>query len=120
MGSRAASSPDCVQKYLGCCLFSQAGVALALAVVVFEKFDELGGEAADAGLLVLETITATTLVVQFIGPLLVKWAIHKAEEAEITSLPMITLFPEEDRKHVLEILEGECLDEESPPKRPAY
>ncbi|MHA2271135.1 MAG: cation:proton antiporter [Candidatus Hodarchaeales archaeon] len=118
VGSRAASSPDCVQKYLGFCLFSQAGVALALAVVVFEKFDEIGGEAADAGILVLETITATTLVVQFIGPLLVKWALHQAEEAEVTPLPAIVPFSEEDHKHALEILEEECIDEEPPRKPP--
>jgi len=55
---------------------------LALAVLVVEKLESLGGDAADAGVTILETVTATTLVVQFIAPLLVKWAFKQAGELD--------------------------------------
>ena len=45
-----------------------------------EKLESLGGDAADAGVTILETVTATTLDVQLIAPLLVKWALKQAGE----------------------------------------
>ncbi|MFX1513698.1 MAG: cation:proton antiporter [Promethearchaeota archaeon] len=70
-----------IQKYLGFCLFSQAGVALGLAAQIYEEFHDLGSkEAAEAGSLILTTIMGTILIVQLLGPLMVKWAIHQAGE----------------------------------------
>ncbi|MFX0114045.1 MAG: cation:proton antiporter, partial [Candidatus Hodarchaeota archaeon] len=118
IGSRAAKSPDCVQKYLGVCLLSQAGVPIALAVLVAEKFKEVGGEAADAGVLILETVTITTLIVQLLAPLLVKWALEKAGETQ-TKIPS-RILPVSEGKAIsaLEVLEAECEDDITPSKPP--
>ncbi|MFQ5980652.1 MAG: cation:proton antiporter, partial [Candidatus Heimdallarchaeota archaeon] len=119
LGSRAASSDICVQKYLGVCLLSQAGVPLALAVLVAEKFDALGGQAAKDGVLILETVTATTLVVQLLAPLLVKWALEKAGETQIAPLKtIIPVSPEDEEKTVLELMEEACEDDEIPAGKP--
>ena len=68
-----------ISKYLGFTLFSQAGVALGLAVYIEETFrDTIYASQAH---LILTTITGTIIIVQIIGPLLVRWAIHKAGEA---------------------------------------
>ncbi len=79
--SRLVKAPKNIQKYLGFCLFSQAGVALGLAAQLYEKFQNIGSdEAAEAGGVILTTIMGTILIVQIIGPLMVKWAIHGAGE----------------------------------------
>ncbi|MCK4972557.1 MAG: hypothetical protein KAS52_04495, partial [Candidatus Heimdallarchaeota archaeon] len=80
--ARAVKSPKEIQRYLGLCLFSQAGVALGLAVKIYNDFPaSVYGEAVhQQANLVLTTITGTIIIVQIIGPLLVRWAIHKAGE----------------------------------------
>lgn len=74
---RAAHS---VRANLGLALLSQAGVALGLALESQRRFAALGGEGAALGNLVLSVITATTLVVQLVGPVGVKLAITRAGE----------------------------------------
>ena len=82
MGAKWARAASSVRKYLGLCLFSQAGVAIGLAIDASEK---LGGGQTIAGMelgnLVLMTVTATTFLVQIIGPACVRVAVHKAGEA---------------------------------------
>ena len=87
VAARAVKCKPAISKYLGFCLFSQAGVALGLAVEIDYAFQDINwippGQtlslAAQANL-VLTTITGTIIIVQVIGPLLVRWAIHKAGE----------------------------------------
>lgn len=67
-----------ISNYLGFCLFSQAGVALGLAVQVYDEF--IGTILETEAKLILTTITGTVLIVQIIGPVMVKWAIHSACE----------------------------------------
>ncbi len=57
-------------------------VALGLAVKIFNDFPaSIYGEAVhQQANLVVTTITGTIIIVQIIGPLLVKWAIHRAGE----------------------------------------
>lgn len=69
-----------VTKYLGLCLFSQAGVAIGLAMAVYHNFSLLGPEGKEVGTLIVNIITATTFVVQMIGPVCVKFAVTKADE----------------------------------------
>ncbi|MFX0172330.1 MAG: cation:proton antiporter [Candidatus Hodarchaeota archaeon] len=87
LGARTGASlvkmETVVQKYLGPCLLSQAGVALGLAVLVSEHFATFGAEAAQIGLFILNTIIATTIIFQIFGPLSIKWAIDKSGEANI-------------------------------------
>ncbi|NPD88967.1 MAG: cation:proton antiporter [Asgard group archaeon] len=76
--ARAMKTERVISKYLGFTLFSQAGVALGLAVSIDSRFrGTLYEEQAN---LILTTITGTIIIVQIIGPLLVRWAIHRAGE----------------------------------------
>jgi CBS domain-containing protein len=73
-GAYISKSPEAVRKYLGICLFSQAGVAVGLSILASERF---GGSIGDTIILV---ITSTTFLVQIIGPPLVKLGVKKAQE----------------------------------------
>ncbi len=74
IGARLSSAPPKVTRYLGFCLFSQAGVTIGLAISAFHNLPELG-------LSIINVVTLTTFLVQIIGPPFVKYAISKAEEA---------------------------------------
>jgi len=63
---------------LGPSLVSQAGVALGLAASIQLDFQGTLFEAE--GQLILATITGTVIILEVIGPILVKWAIEKADE----------------------------------------
>lgn len=79
LGAVLVKAESVVRMYLGPCLYSQAGVALGLAVLISDKFANLG--LPDTGLLILNTITATTIVFQIFGPIAIKWAIRLSGEA---------------------------------------
>jgi len=74
LGSRLGGLPSKVRRYLGFCLFSQAGVAIGLAIFASHRFDD---ETAQSIILV---ITATTFLVQIIGPPFVRFAVIRAGE----------------------------------------
>lgn len=74
LGARIARAPDVVRRYLPPCLFSQAGVAIGLSILVAQKFQ------SDIGNLVAVVITTTTFIVQLIGPPAIKWAVTRAGE----------------------------------------
>ncbi len=82
LGARISAAPAAVRRYLGLALFSQAGVAIGLAIAAAEDFTAVGSEGAQFGNLVINTITATTFVVQLIGPTLTRIAVFKAGEAK--------------------------------------
>ncbi|MHA1972298.1 MAG: cation:proton antiporter [Candidatus Hodarchaeales archaeon] len=79
IGATVVHATKTVKRYLGPCLYSQAGVALGLAVLIAGKLTLLGFP--EEGLLVLNTITATTVIFQVFGPVAIKWAIGKSGEA---------------------------------------
>ncbi len=79
IGASVAKAEPTIRKYLGPCLYSQAGVALGLAVLISDKLASLG--VPEMGLLILNTITATTIVFQIFGPLAIKWAVERSGEA---------------------------------------
>ncbi len=81
LGARWAHAGETVRKYLGLCLFSQAGVAIGLAILAAERFGAAGSELSQtmAGV-ILTVVTATTFLVQVIGPPCVKFAVQKAGE----------------------------------------
>lgn len=75
LGARITKAPDTVRKYLPYCLLSQAGVAIGLSTSAGRDFaDTVGGE-------IMLIITATTFIVQIIGPICVRYGITKAGEA---------------------------------------
>ncbi len=74
LGARWSGAAETVRKYLGLCLFSQAGVAIGLSILASMSFP---GEMGNAIILI---VTTTTFLVQIIGPPSVKVAIEKAGE----------------------------------------
>ena len=73
-GAYISKAPEKVRKYLGICLFSQAGVAVGLSILASERF---GGNIGEPIILI---VTSTTFLVQIIGPPLVKLGVRKAGE----------------------------------------
>ncbi len=74
LGARITKAPTTVGKYLPYCLLSQAGVAIGLSTSAGRNFaDTIGGE-------IMLIITATTFIVQIIGPICVRYGVTKAGE----------------------------------------
>jgi len=74
IGSRISGAPGSVQKYLSFGLFSQAGVAIGLSILAAQYFP------GEIGNIVVIVITATTFILQLIGPPFTKLAVTKAGE----------------------------------------
>jgi Kef-type K+ transport system membrane component KefB/predicted transcriptional regulator len=74
LGALVAKAPVAVRRYLGICLFSQAGVAVGLSLLASQRFGNGMGEA------IVLIVTLTTFLVQIIGPVLVKTGVTKAGE----------------------------------------
>ena len=73
-GAWLTKAPKTVQKYLPYCLLSQAGVSIGLSIAAGNDFaDSIGPQ-------ILLIITATTFIVQLIGPVFVKIGVTKAGE----------------------------------------
>ncbi len=79
-GAGWAGAPETVRKNLGFCLFSQAGVAIGLSILASQQFT---GALASVGETIVIVVTASTFLVQLIGPPCVKMAIHRAGEAGV-------------------------------------
>lgn len=70
IGTRVTQLPQKTSKYLGFCLFSQAGVAVGLSLILEQNLFQLGiDEARVAGTLILSTIILATMILQIIGPI---------------------------------------------------
>ena len=63
---------------MGWGLFTQAGVAVGLAIIFVREFGSVGGVATKA----VNIIAGTTIILEFIGPLGVKYAVTKSGEIE--------------------------------------
>ncbi|MGQ9475133.1 MAG: cation:proton antiporter [Actinomycetota bacterium] len=85
LGAKISRAPEKVRRYLGLCLFSQAGVAIGLSI---QTMLELGGgkfgpAGTELGTTAISVIAATTLFFQLIGPPCTRYAIIKAGEANV-------------------------------------
>lgn len=76
-GSYITKASESVRKYLPFCLLSQAGVAIGLSISAGHSFSTTIGPT------ILLIITATTFIVQLIGPVCVKYGIKKAGECNL-------------------------------------
>ncbi|MFT5207390.1 MAG: Kef-type K+ transport system membrane component KefB [Candidatus Omnitrophota bacterium] len=74
LGAKLSGAPTKVRKYLPFCLFSQAGVAIGLSIVASHSFP------GEIGNTIVIVVTASTFVVQLIGPSFTKMAVTKAGE----------------------------------------
>lgn len=80
LGGTVGRAEPAVRNNLGLGLLSQAGVAIGLALSSANRFSGYGEEGQALGALIINVITATTFVVQIVGPICVKLAISRAGE----------------------------------------
>jgi Kef-type K+ transport system membrane component KefB len=83
-GATVSKAESVIRKYLGLGILSQAGVAIGLAILVTREFSCLGKVGQDLSLTVINTIAATTIIFEIIGPIGTKIAISKAREIRET------------------------------------
>jgi Kef-type K+ transport system membrane component KefB len=81
-GATISRSAPVIRKYLGLGILSQAGVAIGLAILATREFGSLSAAGRDLALVVINTIAATTIIFEIIGPIATKFAISKAGEIE--------------------------------------
>jgi Kef-type K+ transport system membrane component KefB/predicted transcriptional regulator len=81
-GARITGAEDAVRKYTGLGLFAQGGVAVGLSIMASQHLGgmRIGLGSLSLGDLVIATVTATTLIVQVVGPPMVKLAVRLAGE----------------------------------------
>ncbi len=80
-GGKVSGAKNKVVKYLGLALFSQAGVAVGLALAVSKELEELNYH--HEAVQIMSVITATTFIVMLVGPLFAKIALFKSGEAGV-------------------------------------
>jgi len=80
IGAWAGRAEPAVRDNLGFGLLSQAGVAVGLALSCANRFEACGEAGAQLAYTIVNVVTATTFVVQIIGPIMVKLAITRAGE----------------------------------------
>lgn len=82
IGARATGSEPVVRRYLGMGLFAQGGVAIGLSIMASQRLTGIMVEEdLSLGDTIIFGVTATTLIVQLIGPAMVKLAIKLAGES---------------------------------------
>jgi Kef-type K+ transport system membrane component KefB len=74
LGGKIGGAEPAVRNNLGFGLLSQAGVAIGLALASAARFSQYGEEGQALSNFIINVITATTFVVQIIGPIAVKFA----------------------------------------------
>jgi len=82
LGASIAKAESNIRKYLPFGLLSQAGVAIGLAILVGREFSDLGALGHNLAVLTINTIAATTLIFEIVGPIATKFAIPRAGEIE--------------------------------------
>ncbi|MDR0867315.1 MAG: cation:proton antiporter [Planctomycetota bacterium] len=81
LGARFSGAPTTVRRYGGWALFTQGGVAVGLTIMASEHLrDAMITESLSLSQMIIITVTATTLIVQLIGPPFAKYAADKAGE----------------------------------------
>lgn len=82
-GGRISKAEPSVCKYMGLSLFAQGGVAVGLSIMASQHLQGIQiTETMSLGDMIIFTVTATTLVVQLIGPSCTKLAVRLAGEID--------------------------------------
>lgn len=90
LGARLAGGDVNMRRYLGLGLLPQAGVAIGLAMLIATEFAKLGPGAKQLGALVINTIAATTIFFEVVGPIAAKIALQKSGEIPVRKAPAET------------------------------
>ena len=99
LGARVAGAETVVRQYAGLGLFAQGGVAVGLSIVASQRLDTVplhGG--LSLGQAIVYGVTATTLIVQIVGPPMVKLAVKLAGETgrNVTEADVVATMTVED------------------------
>jgi len=81
LGGYLTKAPSKITRYLGFGLLSQAGVAIGLAMNAYHMFEKVGMESQAH--MIVNVIAATTLVMQLLGPIPLRYALFKTGEARL-------------------------------------
>jgi Kef-type K+ transport system membrane component KefB len=116
-GAGVTKTGPLTRKYLGLCLMSQAGVAVGLSLVVERSFMQIGTQAAtDFGILIINVIAVTTMILQIFGPIAASEGLRRAGEypEEICETPVDGLY---DLEQLSSGLTGEASSDVDSPVR---
>jgi len=80
IGAIIGKAPRTVRKYIGWGLISQVGIAIGLAVVIYNEMRLFGEHGIRLANITINILLATTIITEIIGPLMVKYAMKKANE----------------------------------------
>jgi len=112
-GAKISKAPVVVQKYLGLGIFAQGGVAVGLSIMAGHHLQGVYLDTLPLGDAIVFGVTATTLIVQLVGPASVKLAIKLAGEMNknITAEDVIESWKVEDviDSQIVTILESTSL-----------
>lgn len=75
IAGRLVGAEPVVQRWIGLCLFPQAGVALGMALLVSQRFPELGG-------VVLPVIIGSTVIFEIVGPVITRRVLKHVKSIE--------------------------------------
>jgi Kef-type K+ transport system membrane component KefB len=82
LGAKITKAEPVVRKYTGMGLFAQGGVAIGLSIMASQHLNDLViADGINLGDIIITGVTATTFIVQIIGPTMVKVAIKLAKES---------------------------------------
>jgi Kef-type K+ transport system membrane component KefB len=81
IGARMSGAAEAVRKYCGMGIFAQGGVAIGLSIMASQHLGEFKiTDTVSLGDMVISAVTATTFIVQIVGPPMVKLSIRLAGE----------------------------------------
>jgi Kef-type K+ transport system membrane component KefB/predicted transcriptional regulator len=80
LGGVLSKQGPVIRKYLGMGILCQAGVAIGLSLLAAGQFRPLGEAGKNLAVLIINTIAATTIIFEIIGPIGTRIAITKAGE----------------------------------------
>ncbi|MGE4583646.1 MAG: cation:proton antiporter [Sphaerochaeta sp.] len=83
LGAILGKAPKKVRSLIGFSLLPQVGVALALALAINKKFGsgQFGDVGSQLASTIINVLLFTTIITEVVGPLLTRYALHKAGEA---------------------------------------
>ena len=98
LGAVLSKQSPVIRKYLGMGILCQAGVAIGLSLLAAGQFRPLGEAGRNLAIVVVNTIAATTIVFEIIGPIGTRIAITKAGEfgVNITEDDLIKTYKVQD------------------------
>jgi Kef-type K+ transport system membrane component KefB len=94
IGAASTRQNPIIRNWLGFGILSQAGVAIGLAVLATTEFALLGQAGRDLGVVIMNTVAASTIIFEIIGPIGARLAISKAGEigANVTEEDLIETY----------------------------